>query len=80
MCFSLFWFEHLLIQLIVLCTVIALVRLLLVPFVLTPMGANGALLIRAVNIVVWCVVAIFVVIVVFDLVRCMMWLPEPMAR
>ncbi len=71
MCFSLGWIEDLAIELIILFAVVALIKLLLVPYVLAPIGAGGTTLIRAVDIIVWCVVAVFVVMLIFGLLRCL---------
>lgn len=70
MCFSLGFLEQLLITLVIICAVVAIVKLLLVPLVLAPMGQPGAIIIQIVNIIVWCMVAIFVIYIVFDLLSC----------
>jgi hypothetical protein len=72
MCFSLAAVESMLIWLVIVCAVVAIIKLLLVPLVLSPMGQPGAILIQIVNIVVWVVVATFVIYIVFDLLQCAM--------
>lgn len=69
-CFSLGFLENLLIMLIVACAVIAIVKRLLIPYVLAPMGEGGATIIAVVNIIVWAVIACFVVYLIFDLLAC----------
>lgn len=69
MCFSLEWFKDLLIWLVIVGTIIALLRLLL-PWVLGMFGVAGDVLMRAINIAIACVLAIAVIILVFDLIEC----------
>jgi hypothetical protein len=69
-CVSLIFVENLLIWLIVICAVIAIVKLLLVPYVLAPMGQPGVILIQVVNIIVWAIIAIAIVVIIFDLLSC----------
>lgn len=70
MCFSLEWFKELLVWLVIICAVVAILRLL-VPFVLAQIGSPGGVLAQAINIVLWAVICIFVIYVVFDLVSCL---------
>ncbi len=72
MCFSLGAIEYLLIWLVIVCAVIAVIKLLLVPFVLTPMGQPGSIIIQIVNIIVWVIVAIFCIYIIFDLLQCLL--------
>jgi hypothetical protein len=69
-CVSLYFVENLLIWLIVICAVLAIVKLLIVPYVLTPMGQPGVILIQVVNIIVWAVIAVAIVVIIFDLLSC----------
>ena len=71
MCFSMDWLLHLFVLLIIIGAVVALVRLLL-PLVIGWMGAPGAIILQAINIVMWAVVAIFVVYIVFELISCLL--------
>lgn len=69
MCFSLGWLEQLFVWLIVVCAVIALIRLL-VPFLT---GLIGIPIIgQALNIVLWAVVAIMAVYICFALISCLL--------
>lgn len=74
-CFSLAWFQQLLIWLVIVCAVVAILKLL-VPWVIAQMGAEigaGASLVLAVlRIVVWAIITIFVIYVCFALISCLM--------
>jgi hypothetical protein len=74
-CFSLTWLEQLLIWLVVIGAVVALVRLL-VPLVIGPLGAAGTTIANALNIIIWAVVAIAVIVLVFDLLTCVAGVPR----
>jgi hypothetical protein len=74
-CLSLGFIEQLLIWLIVIGAVIAIVRLL-VPIALGPLGQPGSTLVAALNIIVWAIVAIAIVIIVFDLLACVIGMPR----
>ncbi len=74
MCFSLAWLANLLIWIIVVCAVVALVRLL-IAFVLPHLGIGGPILdfiVKALWIVLWAVICIAAVVFVFDLVACIL--------
>lgn len=74
MCFGLAWFEQLLIWIVIICAVVALLRLL-VSFVLPKMGLAGevvSFIIAAVRIIIWAIVCIFAIIVVFELISCLL--------
>ena len=73
MCFSLAWLMNLLIWIIVVCAVVALVRLL-ISFVLPHLGIAGPILdfiVKALWIVLWAVICIAAVIFIFDLISCL---------
>ena len=70
MCFSLSWLEALLIWIVVVCAIVGILKLLL-PFILTQLGVGGGIIVAAINIVIWAVIAIFVIYVLFDLVSCL---------
>ena len=74
-CFSLGWLENLLIWLVVIGAVIALVRLL-VPLAVGPLGAWGATVTAVLNIVVAAIVAVAVIVLVFDLLACAFGVPR----
>jgi len=61
-CFSLGWIEQLCIWLIVVCAVVAIIRLL-VPFLTGMIG---------IPLVLWCVVAIMCVYIIFSLLECVL--------
>jgi hypothetical protein len=69
-CFTLGFLKELLITIIIVSAVIGVVRLLLVPYVLAPMGQAGSTIIQIVNIIVWAVIACFIVYILFDLLTC----------
>jgi hypothetical protein len=70
-CLSLHYIEQLIIWLIVLGGVYALINLL-IPFIIGPLGQIGAILVKAMSIVLWVVIAIFVVRIIFDLISCLL--------
>lgn len=70
-CVSLGLIENIFIWLIVLGAVWALVNLL-VPLILGPLGAAGATIVAALRIVLWAIIAIAVVIFVFELIGCLL--------
>lgn len=74
-CFSLGWLENLLIWLVVIGAVVALVRLIL-PLALGPLGPAGTMVSQALNIIIWALVAIAVIILVFDLLSCLVGVPR----
>jgi hypothetical protein len=74
MCFSLAWVEQMLIWLVVLCAVVALLRLV-IGFVLPQLGIGGpifSIIVAAINIFIWAIVLIAVIIFIFDLAQCLM--------
>jgi hypothetical protein len=71
-CFSLAWIEQLLIWLVVIAAVFALVRLV-VPAFLPPFGAT---IVQLLNIILWAIVAIAVIILIFDLLSCAVGVPR----
>ncbi len=70
-CFTLAWLLQVFIWLIVIGAVVALIRLCL-PWVLANLGEPGGTIVAAIRIVLWAVVAIFVVIFLFDLIHCLL--------
>lgn len=74
MCFGLAWFENLLIWIVVICAVVALLRLL-VSFVLPKLGLAGEIvgfMVAAARIIIWAIVCIFAIIVIFELISCLL--------
>ena len=71
MCFSLGWLEALLINIVIVVAVVAILKLL-IPWVFLMLGVDGGILLQIINIVVWAIVAIFVIYVAFALISCLM--------
>ncbi len=70
MCFSLAALQQFLIWLIVIVAVVALLKLV-VPYILSMLGVSGGIIMAAINIFVWAIVAIFVVMFIFQLISCL---------
>ena len=66
MCFSIEWFLHLLIVLIVVCAVIAIMRIWVFPM----LGSTDPRIVQTINIIIWVIVAIFLIYICFDLLEC----------
>ena len=79
MCLNLGFLENLLVWLVVLCAVIALLKLV-IPWALSFLGAGGAgdVIVRAINIIVFAIVAIAVIVFVFALIGCLVGAPAGM--
>lgn len=71
MCFSLEALKELAIWVVIICAVIALIRLVLSPLA-AQIGTWGSVLIQALNIILWAIVAIAVIVVIFDLAACLL--------
>ncbi len=69
-CFDIYWFGQVLIWLVIVLGIVALVKLLL-PRVLAALGVDGAIIIAAINIVMWVVVTIFIIYFIIDLIACL---------
>lgn len=71
MCFSLVWAEQLCIYLVVAIAVIAIIKLLL-PWAFAQLGGgDGGIIVAIIRIVLWAVVAVFVIYLVFALLGCL---------
>ena len=73
-CLSLAAIEHWLIWLVAVGAVVAVIWLLvnfIVPRVIGPLGEVGALVVQVLRIIFWAVVLIFVIILVFQLLSCL---------
>lgn len=70
MCFSLSWVEQLLIFIVIIAALIAVLRLL-VPWVLGLFAINLGPLPQIINIIVTAIIAVAVIIFVFDLLLCL---------
>ena len=71
MCFSLAWLEQLFIYVIVVGAIIAIIRLLL-PMVFAQLGGPGAVIGQVINIILWAIIACFVVYICFALFSCLL--------
>jgi hypothetical protein len=69
-CFNIFWFERLLIWLVVIGAIVAVLKLL-VPLVLGQLGIAADLVVRIITIVVWAFVAIAIIYFAFSLLSCL---------
>ena len=70
MCFSLAWIEQILIWAVVVVAVVAIIKIL-IALVLPQLGWAGSVIMQGLNIVMWAVVAIFVIVICFDLIGCL---------
>lgn len=70
MCFSLGWFQQLIVWMIVVGAVVGILRILL-PWVAGQLGGAGGVVVGVLNIVLWAVVAIAVVYFCFALIACL---------
>ena len=67
-CFSLAWIEQLLVWLVIVCAIIAILRLLL-PWVAAQLGIP--IIAQVINIILWAVVVCFVIYFCFALLECL---------
>ena len=65
-CFSLAWLLQLLIFIVVICAVIAILRIWVFPM----LGATDPRIVSTINIIIWAVVCIFVIYVCAELLMC----------
>jgi hypothetical protein len=70
MCFSLGFIEQLLVWLVIVCAIVAILRLLL-PWVAAQLGAAGGIVLAVINIILWAVVCIYVIYFCFMLIECL---------
>lgn len=70
MCFSMAWLQQILIYIVIVCAVVAILKLL-IPFVLAQIGAAGGIIASAINIVLWAFICIFVIYICFALISCL---------
>ena len=76
MCFSFNFIAQILIWAIVIGAAFAILNLI-VPFVLSKIGVSiaseaVALFMQIIKIIIWCIVLVFIVIVVFDIISCLL--------
>ena len=76
-CFTLAWVEQLLIWLVFLCVLIGIAKVVL-PMLLGLFGSppGGGVIMTVINYVLWGIAAIFVIIIVFDLISCVVGSPS----
>jgi len=82
MCFGLAWFEQVLIWIVIVCAVIALLKLL-VSFLLPKLGLTGEIvsfIAAAIRIVIWAIVCIFAIYLIFELIACLLGSGLPRLR
>jgi len=79
MCFNLGWFEALLVWLVIVCAVIAILRLL-IPWVISQLGVNLGIIPAVLNIILWAFIVICVIYLIFDLLGCLGGLSFPRLR
>lgn len=73
-CFSFGWVEQMIVNLIIICAVVTILKLLiplLVAMLQPIMGAGAAIVGQIITIVLWAIVAIFVVYIIFGLLSCL---------
>ena len=70
-CFSLAWLEQLLIWIVVVCVVVGIFKLV-VPWLLSLFGGppGGGMVFTIISYIIWGLVAIALIIFVFDLLQC----------
>ena len=71
MCFSLELLKTLLIDLVIIGAVFAIIKLI-VPLALTWLGGAGAVIAQVINIILYEIIIIFVIILVFALLSCLL--------
>jgi hypothetical protein len=73
-CFTLDWLMHLLILGVIICGIIAILKIV-IPYALSKMGATigegMGVVIQALRIFLWCVIAIIVIYFCFMLISCL---------
>ncbi len=67
-CFSLGWVEQLLVWLVIVCAIIAVLRLFL-PWIAAQLGLG--IIVQIVNIILWAIICIYVIYFVFMLLECL---------
>jgi hypothetical protein len=70
MCFNLAWWENVFIWLVIVAAIVAIIRLF-IPFVTSALGAPGAIIGQALNIILWAIIAIVVIAIIFGLLSCL---------
>lgn len=73
-CLSLGFLQNLLVWLVVVGGIYAIVKILL-PYILGPLGAAGAVITQVLGVVMWIALALIVIYVVFALLGCLVGAP-----
>ena len=68
-CFSLSWLEQMLIWLVIVCAIVAIIRLL-VPWVTAMIGVP--IIGQAINIILWAFLAIICIYIIFAILQCLL--------
>lgn len=71
MCFTLQWLGQLLVWAAIIGAVYAIVSLLL-PYAFKNLGEPGTVILRVLTIIMWAVIAIFVIWICIDLIQCLL--------
>jgi hypothetical protein len=71
MCFSLAWLEQLLIWIVIIVAIFSLLKLV-VPWILSKLGAEGGIVMQAISIVLWAFIAICIIYFIFMLISCLL--------
>jgi hypothetical protein len=79
MCFSLSFIENLLIQIVIVAVVVGILRLL-VPWILGLLGFDMSVPMRIVNLLIAAVVIIWLIVLCFDLLGCIVGIGLPGRR
>ena len=79
-CFSLLWIQKLIIWIIVIAAIVAIIRIVVPWLTSITGGAMPGPVLAILNIVMWAVIAIAVVIIVFDLIACIASGPRLLPR
>jgi uncharacterized membrane protein len=68
-CITMGWFEHVLIEIVIVVAIVAILKLFL-PWFLNQVGVNGGIVVSILNIIIWAIVLIFVIVIIFTLLSC----------
>lgn len=75
MCFSMAWFQQLFVFVVIVCAIVAILKII-VPYVLKKAGAEigegMGILIQIGRVVLWAIVAIVVIYIAFALISCLL--------
>jgi hypothetical protein len=69
MCFSFEWVKELLIWLVIVCAVVAIIRILL-PLALSQLGPFGGTIMALLNIIMWAFITVAIIVIACLAARC----------